>query len=151
MVPVAALCHRVGMSRTVLAESPAQRIELVAETDDLLTLASTWQPRGGPPPAHWHPRQEERFEVLQGELTVALGSSPPRVLRAGERFVVRPRTVHRMWNASDEVTRASWEVTPPLRTAELMRSRAGGGGPLQVPLLLWRFRHELRVGPVLGR
>lgn len=147
----APVCHRGGMARTVLVESARQRIEQVDRTDDLLVLESTWQPRGGPPPAHWHPRQEERFEVLEGELTVVLGAAPPRVVRAGERFVVRPRTVHRMWNASDAVTRASWEVTPAQRTAEMMRSRASGGGALQVPVLLWRFRHEFRIGPVLGR
>lgn len=148
---VARVCHGAVMARTVLVESARQRIEQVDRSDALLVLESTWQPHGGPPPAHWHPRQEERFEVLEGELTVALGSAPPRVVRAGERFVVRPRTVHRMWNDCAVVTRASWEVTPAQRTAEMMRVRAEGGGPLQVPLLLWRFRHEFRVGPVLGR
>jgi hypothetical protein len=41
------------------------------------------------PPAHYHPRQEERFEVLHGKLNVLEGGQE-RTLEAGEVLTVAP-------------------------------------------------------------
>lgn len=66
-----------------------QTLRIVASSADALELESTWTSGQRKPQRHYHPRQEERFEVLAGQLTVELGSDPPRVtpgLRTEEMF-----------------------------------------------------------------
>ena len=123
-----------------------QTLQVVASSPRALELESTWLAGGRPPRTHWHPTQREQFEVLEGALTVELDGQPPRVLRPGEPLVVPPRTAHRMWNASTGVTRASWRVTPAQRTEEMFRAVAGGLNPVTAILLLWKYRHEMRLG-----
>jgi len=43
-----------------------ERITIVRETPELLELEAVYDPGGSPPPAHYHPSQDERFEVLAG-------------------------------------------------------------------------------------
>ncbi|WP_109474437.1 cupin domain-containing protein [Ornithinimicrobium cavernae] len=127
-----------------IALSPVQELHVRQHTADLLEVESVWQP-GEPPPRHLHPRQQEEFEVLEGRLTVELGGAGPRLLTAGETVVVPPRTPHRMWNAGPETARASWRVTPALRSLEQFRFIAGGTGPPRALRMLWTFRHEFRL------
>lgn len=126
--------------------STAQSLRVVSRTPDALELESTWDTGGSPPPTHWHPRQHEHFEVLEGELTVELGGEPARVLRTGDAVDVPPRTAHRMWNAGSAQAMASWRVTPPLRTEEMFRFIDRGMSPLRSVRMLWTFRNEFRLG-----
>lgn len=126
--------------------SRIQTLRVVRSTPEQLELESTWQPGGTPPRTHWHPRQHEQFEVLEGELTVRLGEEPARVFRAGEAFAVPPRTAHSMWNAGSARCRASWRVTPARRTEQLFRDAAAGLGRVTRLVWLWRYRHEFRLG-----
>jgi uncharacterized cupin superfamily protein len=112
----------------------------------MLELESTWLPGGSSPRTHWHPTQREEFEVLEGALTVEIEGQPVRVLRPTETLLVPPRTAHRMWNASTELTRASWRVTPAQRTEEMFRTIAGGLNPVTAMVLLWKYRREMRLG-----
>jgi quercetin dioxygenase-like cupin family protein len=123
-----------------------QTLRVVASSPGALELESTWLTGGRPPRTHWHPTQREQFEVLEGALTVELDGQPPRVLRPGETLVVPPRTAHRMWNASTEVTRASWRVAPAQQTEEMFRAIAGGLNPVTAMVLLWKYRREMRLG-----
>ena len=50
------------------------------------------------PPAHIHRGEEERIEVLDGELT-ALADGQKQVLRAGDRTVWSPGVAHTWWNS----------------------------------------------------
>lgn len=126
--------------------SAHQTVQVVASSSDILELESTWSPGGSPPRTHWHPTQREEFEVLEGALTVEIDGQPVRVLKPNETLEVPPRTAHRMWNASTEVTRASWRVTPAQRTEEMFRTIAGGLNPVNTVVFLWRFRAEMRFG-----
>jgi mannose-6-phosphate isomerase-like protein (cupin superfamily) len=59
---------------------------------------------------HFHERLVERFEVLEGEVGMQLGSAE-RVARAGEATVEVPAgTVHDWWNAGDGVSHVRVEV-----------------------------------------
>lgn len=122
-----------------------QTLRVVSSTPEALELEATWDPAGKPPPRHYHPKQAERFEVLEGELTVEVGKEPPRVLKAGDTLDVPPGTPHRMWNAGQATTRASWRVTPALRTEEMMRFIAEGMSPVRIAKLLTRYRDEYRL------
>lgn len=139
------------MSTDTIRLSDAQTLRVLASGPEVLELESTWSTGGKPPPTHWHPRQRERFEVLAGELTVVVGGDPARVLRAGDTIEIPPRTAHRMWNAGSETARATWRVSPALRTEEMFRSAERGRSPLRALKLLWTFRHEYRLGKPRGR
>ncbi|MER7608746.1 cupin domain-containing protein [Nocardioides sp. NPDC127503] len=121
-----------------------QRLRVVDSTPAMLALESTWTPGGDPPRAHFHPSQDETFEVLDGELTVDL-DGVRRVLGAGDRIEVPRRTVHRMWNAGEVPARATWQVTPALRTVEMFRTIDAGPSAAGLVLMLWTFRHEFRL------
>jgi quercetin dioxygenase-like cupin family protein len=128
------------MSDETIALGPHQTLRVIASTPEALLLEARWAPGGTPPIDHLHPGQDERFEVLEGELTVVLGGKR-RVLRAGDTLAVPRGSVHAMWNAGDEPARASWRVTPALRTEEMFRTIAAGGAPD----FLERVAAELRL------
>lgn len=126
-----------------IALGPGQRLEVVSRARDAIEVVSTWDADGTPGPAHLHPEQVETFMVLEGVLTIELEHGAPVEHEAGERIVIPAGVVHRMWNASAAVTRASWRVEPALRTLELWR--AMGGSLLAKVTGLVRFRREMRL------
>lgn len=85
------------------ADSVGERIlvEFLNEPDDV------------GPPLHYHPEQQEVFEVLEGELTFELASET-RTVRSGESVVVPPGTPHRFYNASNRPVRFTSEHRPAL-------------------------------------
>lgn len=134
------------MAKDTIKLSPAQTLQVVGRSSEALDLDASWTTGGKPPPTHWHPHQHEHFEVLEGQLTVQVGAEPPRILRTGDTVHVPPRTAHRMWNADTEQTRASWRVSPPMRTEEMFRYLAEGRSPPRELRMLWTFRREFRIG-----
>ena len=82
--------------------------------------------------------------MLEGELTVDL-DGVRSVLGAGHRIEVPRRTVHRMWNAGKVPARATWQVTPALRTVEMFRTIDADPSAAGLMRMLWTFRHEFRL------
>ena len=65
---------------------------------ELLEVESIYtKPSPSRPPLHYHPRQEERFEVLSGELQTLIDGEE-RTLTEGEDLVIPPRIPHGMWS-----------------------------------------------------
>ena len=64
-----------------------------------------------------HPAQDERFEVLEGELSAVVDGAE-RSLRPGDTLEIPRGAVHKMWNSSDGLTRATWQTRPAGRTLE---------------------------------
>jgi len=122
---------------------------------DLLEVESTWASGGQAPPEHYHPRQEEHFEVLEGELQVRIGDAE-RTVRAGETIDVPPGTPHAMWNAGPAAARALWQTRPALRTEGFFElvwglaqaAHAGREGPSgdEVAGMLREYSDEFRLG-----
>lgn len=121
----------------------------------LLELEATYAPNSAPPPEHVHPVQEERFRVLDGELTVYLDGAW-RVYGPGEAFTVPPRTPHRMHNAGTAEARVAWEIRPALRTETFCETlwglardgkTDGHGVPnlLQVAVIAREYNREFRL------
>jgi quercetin dioxygenase-like cupin family protein len=82
---------------------------------ELLEVESVYtKPSPSRPPAHYHPRQEEHFEVLSGEVHALIGGQE-RTLREGDVFIVPPRVPHGMW-AEEAGTRVKWQTRPALKT-----------------------------------
>lgn len=122
---------------------------------ELLEVDAEWAPIPTKPPVHLHPRQDERFEIREGELSIHMDGET-HVVRAGESIDVPRGTVHKMWNSGDVPTRASWQVRPALRTEDFFEAvhelRAAGhhgkGGmltPLGAAVILRRFPDEFRM------
>jgi hypothetical protein len=108
---------------------------------------------GVKPPEHFHPKQEERFEVLEGEINVLLDGEH-RVIRPGDTLTVPAGTPHQMW--ADEPSRQRWETKPARNTERFFETMWGlqqdgklGGDPkrakLQMALTMRHFRREIRV------
>ena len=115
------------MSDDTIQLGPNQRLEIRTSTPEVLDMEVEWQPGSTEPPPHYHPKQDERFEVLEGELTVILDADDRRTLTAGDVIELPRNTVHRMWNTGDTATRATWRITPALKSEEMFRTIASGG------------------------
>lgn len=126
-----------------------------ATTDgDLLELEARYPPHSPQPPAHYHPCQEERFQVLQGRFRARIGSLE-RVYETGETFIVPINTRHWMHNVSAMEGCLLWQVRPALRTQDFLETLWGlqadgktnaGGVPnmLQLAVILHEYADECR-------
>lgn len=105
-----------------LALNPNQVLTVRREEPEVLVLESHWLAGAeqGPPP-HFHPRQEEHFEVLEGTIEAKL-EGQTLTLRAGDTFDVPAAAAHEMRPVTE--ARALWEVRPPLRTLHLFEALA---------------------------
>src|SRR3954451_18705840 len=90
-------------------------LRLVSISPERLEMEASYSGEGGMPPIHLHPRQAERFEVLEGRMEAVIGDEQGAYER-GAVFEVPAGTPHQM--RADGPTRTRWEVTPALRTAE---------------------------------
>lgn len=81
---------------------------------------------------HFHPRQDEQFDVLEGILSVRINGDE-RTYVAGESFQVPRGAVHIMANRSSKPTRVRWQVRPALNTEAFMETVWGlsAGGKLR--------------------
>jgi quercetin dioxygenase-like cupin family protein len=64
----------------------------------------TLAPGAPSPPAHFHPRQTEKWHVIEGTLSVLVGADW-RELRAGESVTIPPDQVHTLRNQSTSAVR----------------------------------------------
>ncbi len=115
-------------------------VRTAAETDgELLEMEATYPGDGALPPEHLHPRQDERFEVLEGTVRAIVGGVERRY-GPGEAFDVPAGTPHQM--AGEGPTRTRWEVRPALRTAEFFETLYSGSADAS---LLDEFSDEIRL------
>lgn len=132
------------MAEDVLRTGPHNTMRVLESTAETLLFEATWGVGGdrvSAPPPHLHPAQDEHFEILDGELQAIMGGEE-RTLRAGDHLDVPAGTVHQMWNGSEAAARATWRVTPPLKTLEFFRTIASGDIPED---FLERFAGEFRL------
>jgi quercetin dioxygenase-like cupin family protein len=82
---------------------------------ELLEMDAFYRPRGTKPPLHFHPSQEEYFQVLSGIFQVQLADQS-QVYKAGESFQVPIGVPHAMYNISDEKGHLVWQTRPALNS-----------------------------------
>ena len=131
-------------------------LQTAADTDGaLLEFELELTADGHVPGAHVHPEQEERFHVLEGEMTFRLGARKI-VASAGETVVVPAGRVHKFANRSGAPVRARVEVVPALDMEQLLETtaelaleghtnRKGMPKPLHLALFVRRFEREVRA------
>jgi mannose-6-phosphate isomerase-like protein (cupin superfamily) len=140
--------------------TPTESVTIRGSDAAALEVEGEWGPGAKAPPKHFHPAQDERFEVLSGELTARV-DGVERVLRAGDTLEIPRGAVHQMWNAGEVPARALWRTSPAGRTDQWFRAidalhregRVGGDGmpgPLAFGVMLTEYRDVFRLaGPDL--
>jgi len=147
-----------------------------ADTNGERVVVETFVERGGAvAAAHVHPTQEERFEVLAGEVEFRLGKRT-LVAKPGDRVLVPAGTPHRFRNVGEETAHFVCEVTPALGFEQLIETmfsladdgkvnRKGMPNPLRLAVIAkhhfgdvqlpfppaWLQRLGLALGAPLGR
>lgn len=122
---------------------------------ELLEMEAHYRPHSAMPPAHSHPRQRERFEIVRGEYRANIGGEE-RTYRMGDIFEIPPGVPHWMNNVSGEPGQLLWQVRPALRTEDMFRVLFGlardgktnaSGTPnlLQLAVILRAYRNEFAV------
>ncbi len=132
-----------------LGESITFRETTADSGGDRLLLEVLYLPSDRRPPAHYHPRQEERFEVLEGEIVVKRGDEE-HTFEAGDLFEVAAGTVHAMWSGEAPETRLRWEIVPALKSEDFFEAiwslpEDRRPSPLTLASILTRHRHEFRL------
>lgn len=122
---------------------------------ELLAVKSVYtKPSPSRPPVHLHPHQEERFEVLSGEVHALVGGEE-QTLRTGELLVIPPGTPHGM-RAEKTGARLGWQTRPALRTKAFFETvwglakdgKVNGKGvpnPLRAAVIAWEYEQEYRL------
>ena len=102
---------------------------------------------------HVHPHQEERFEVLEGDLGVRIDGDE-WTATPGSRFAVLPETPHTVWNDGPDTMHAVVELRPALDVEAFFETvyglardgktdERGLPGPLQLAVIAHAFRDEI--------
>jgi quercetin dioxygenase-like cupin family protein len=137
--------------------TPTESIEIVPTEDDALLVEATYAP-GKPPPKHFHPNQDEHFEVLSGSVRVRTRDGE-RTYGAGEEIEIPRGTVHIFWNPGAGEARVRWRTAPAGRTEQWFRAidrmhregrvgKDGMPGPFAFGVLLTEYRDTFRLaGP----
>ena len=113
-------------------------------------------PDGAVPGMHVHPLQEERFEILSGNVRFRKGLRKIDA-KAGDVVVVEPGKAHKFKNIGEEGAAMRVRVTPALEMERLFETavglaqdgrvtRKGMPRPLDLALFVTEFKDEVR-GP----
>jgi quercetin dioxygenase-like cupin family protein len=127
-----------------------------ADTNGESVIVETYvEPNGAVAATHVHPSQEERFEVLSGELEFRVGKETV-VARPGDRVSVPAGTAHRFKNIGDETAHFVCEVRPALGFQQLIETmftlaedgkvnRKGMPNPLRLAVIARHHFDDVRL------
>jgi quercetin dioxygenase-like cupin family protein len=113
-----------------------------------LVVEISYAGTGNKPPAHFHPSQDELFEIQEGEIH-AVVDDDEQVLRPGDELRIPAGTTHQMW--ANVPSRQRWTTTPALRTERFFETMWGlqqdGESPSlhHAALILRHFSDEFRL------
>lgn len=142
----------------ILELTPSESLEVRSSTPEAFEVEATYGPAGKPPPRHFHPAQDEHFEVLSGTMRVRVDGEE-RDLSPGEQLEIGRGSAHQMWNPGGEPARVRWRTAPAGRTEQWFRAidalrregrvgRNGMPGPLAFAVMLSEYRDVFRLaGP----
>lgn len=114
---------RYSQARRITNNATGEVIEITqtaADTNGAYLEFSITAPAGfAEIPRHIHPRQEEVFQVISGQLGMEIDGKT-RVLRAGDEGIIPAGAAHRWWVEGDEPASGVGRITPALHFAELL-------------------------------
>jgi quercetin dioxygenase-like cupin family protein len=122
---------------------------------ELVEVECIVSPGGAVAGAHVHPEQEERFEVLEGQVGFRAGRTT-LIATPGETVVVPAGTLHRFWNAGETDARFVCQVRPALEFEALIETmfglardgktnRKGLPNPLRMTVIAHAHRRDVRA------
>lgn len=122
---------------------------------ELLEMEASYPSHSAQPPYHYHPYQDEHFEVLSGKFCTKIGEVE-HTYKIGEKFSVPKNTPHWMHNISDEEGSLLWQVRPAMKTQAFFETMWGleadgktnaNGVPniLQLAVILHTYSDEFRT------
>jgi quercetin dioxygenase-like cupin family protein len=112
---------------TATTYDPVSRVRMGFEPKGENLLVDVWLEPGGGLPAHLHPRQEERWSVVEGSVRFRHGDTE-RVIDPGDgEIVVAPGTVHGLAGSSDREAHLRCLAVPALRLQEFLEESARAG------------------------
>ena len=136
-----------GMAET-LKLTPTESVTIRQSSPEVLEVEGSYGPGGKAPPAHYHPAQDEHFEVIDGTLRAKVGGEQ-RDLGPGEVLDIPQGTPHQMWNPHEQPARVIWQTRPALRTEGWFLSEYDDSFRLAGPRLV--VKGAVTVLGVLGR
>ena len=132
-------------------------VEFTAPPEDGDGVRFRWRTRPGAAiTEHVHPRQDERFTIIDGEAHFIV-EGQQRIVRAGEAIVVPVGVRHSIANTGSAEIEGVVELRPALHTRQMHEAfgglasegrtteRGAPRNPLQLGATLWHFRHENRM------
>jgi quercetin dioxygenase-like cupin family protein len=110
-----------SLTNPVTGETLVFRKTAADTNGEAVVVEAYVEPHGAVAAAHVHPAQEERFEVLAGELEFRVGKQK-LVAKPGDRVVVPAGTAHRFRNVGEETAHFVCEVRPALGFEQLIET-----------------------------
>jgi quercetin dioxygenase-like cupin family protein len=129
---------------------------------ELLEMEAFYPPHGPMPPPHFHPQQEEQFQVLAGEFRVTRGAETV-TYKTGDRFTIPAGLPHAMHNVADEKGHLLWQTRPALQSErffdavwrmdydEAAQQTGGFGRLLRLALIFQAHQREVRLSSPVQR
>ena len=147
--------ERVTMTSTdPTYTASGSRIWVLRSDDEVYEQRVEYAPGSSFPPMHFHPAQDEHFEIEQGAMTFVVDGEE-RTAVAGSEIDIPAGTPHKARNASaDEPATVRWVTTPASRSAAFfaIAARLGdGAGPLEQAAFASEYRDVFQATGMLGR
>jgi quercetin dioxygenase-like cupin family protein len=144
-----------SLRNSVTGETLVFRTTSADTNGESVVVEAFVEPDGAVATAHVHPSQEERFEVLAGELEFKLGKSTI-VAKPGDRVLVPAGTPHRFRNVGEETAHFVCEVSPALGFEQLIEtmfalaedgkvSKKGMPSPLRLAVIARHHFDDVRL------
>jgi mannose-6-phosphate isomerase-like protein (cupin superfamily) len=103
---------------------PVHRARYAFRPDGENLVVETWLEPGGALPPHLHPRQEERWSVVEGEVRFQLGNDKRVIGPEDGEMVVRPGTKHAIFSSSEREAHLRCYVIPALELQSFLEDSA---------------------------
>jgi quercetin dioxygenase-like cupin family protein len=108
---------------TDFTEDPNRRQRYQFRREGDVLHVEVWVQPGGDVPPHFHPSQEERFEVVSGKMRVHVDGKA-QTAGPGERLTAPRGSVHKFKNVGSEEAHVRVEVEPALQLQEFLEEAA---------------------------
>jgi quercetin dioxygenase-like cupin family protein len=118
-----------------------------ADTGGELLEVETWYRAGArPAPGHYHPSQDEHFEVLSGVVRARVDGEKQELIE-GDLLDVTRGTVHEFGGHPDRDAHVLWQIRPALRTEDFFEATfpLGVPSPLEFAPIALAYRNEFRL------
>lgn len=116
------MCYLARMSAQTY--DPVHRARYAFQPDGENLYVDTWLEPGGALPPHFHPKQEERWSVVEGEVRFQLGNEKRVIGPEDGEMIVRPGTKHGLTSSSDEEVHLRCHVIPALGLKSFLEESA---------------------------